>query len=103
DWKPLYEAFNLGAPSKAVGLIIFWLIAPDFTFWVGPLFSALSRQHEYEADQYAARQTSAEPMSTALLKLTEKNLATLKPHPLYSAYHYSHPTTLERVAALRGR
>jgi STE24 endopeptidase len=103
DEPAIYQAFNVGVQSKAMGLIVFMLIAGDFTFWVGPLFSALSRQHEYEADNYAARQTSAEPMSTALLKLTEKNLGTLKPHPLYSAYHYSHPTTLERVAALRGK
>jgi STE24 endopeptidase len=103
DWRPLYEAFNVGAQSKAVGVVVFMLISGTFTFWIGPLFSALSRQHEYEADAYAARQTSAEPMSTALLKLTEKNLGTLKPHPLYSAYHYSHPTTLERIGALRGK
>jgi Zn-dependent protease with chaperone function len=24
----------------------------------------------------------------------------LTPHPWYSAYHYSHPTTLERVKAI---
>ncbi len=101
DWKPLYAAFNVGAPAKSVGLLVFLLISGDFTFWVDPFFSALSRKHEYEADAYAAAQTSAAPMGSALLKLTEKNLGTLNPHPVYSAYHYSHPTVLERIAALK--
>jgi STE24 endopeptidase len=101
DWRPLYEAFNVGAPSKAVGVLLFMLISSEFTFWVGPFFSALSRKHEYEADAYAAQQTSAPPMVAALLKLSEKNLGTLHPHPAYSAYHYSHPTVLERIGALK--
>jgi STE24 endopeptidase len=111
DWKPIYDAFGMGSllsasipPARhvAVGVLIFMLISGDFIFWVGPLFSLLSRKHEYEADAYAAQQTSAAPMASALVKLSEKNLSTLLPHPAYSAYHYSHPTLLERLAALRG-
>lgn len=101
DWRPLYDAFNVGPPSKAVGVLLFMLISGEFTFWVGPFFSALSRKHEYEADAYAKQQTSGPPMISALLKLSEKNLGTLHPHPAYSAYHYSHPTVLERIAALK--
>ena len=103
EWRPLYDAFYMGAPSVPVGLVLFMLISGDFTFWVGPLFSALSRQHEYEADAYAARYTHADPMCSALLKLADKNLSTLTPHPLYSAWNYSHPTVLERISALRGK
>jgi STE24 endopeptidase len=40
-------------------------------------------------------------MASALVKLSEKNLSTLLPHPAYSAYHYSHPTLLERLGALQ--
>ena len=29
-----------------------------------------------------------------------KNLTNLTPHPLYSGFHYSHPTLLERERAL---
>jgi STE24 endopeptidase len=36
----------------------------------------------------------------ALRKLHEKNLSNLTPHPLYSGFYYSHPTLLEREAAL---
>jgi STE24 endopeptidase len=110
NWKPMYEAFSMGslfAPSVpperhvAIGVLLFSMIAGDFTFWVGPFFSFLSRKHEYEADAYAAQQTSAAPMASALMKLSEKNLSTLLPHPAYSAYHYSHPTLLERLGALK--
>jgi len=36
----------------------------------------------------------------ALRKLNEKNLSNLTPHPLYSGFYYSHPTLVEREAAL---
>ena len=101
DWDPMYQAFSLGVPSRAKGLIVISLIAGSFTFWMEPLMNRLSRKHEYEADAYAVEQTgSAEPMQGALLKLHEKNLSNLTPHPLFSAYHYSHPTLVERLKAL---
>jgi STE24 endopeptidase len=101
DWDPMYQAFSLGVPSRAKGLIVISLIAGSFTFWLEPLMNRLSRKHEYEADAYAVEQTgSSEPMQGALLKLHEKNLSNMTPHPLFSAYHYSHPTLLERLKAL---
>jgi STE24 endopeptidase len=64
--------------------------------------NALSRKHEYEADRFAATTLNdKKPMEQALIKLTVKNLANLTPHPWYSAYHYSHPTPTERIAAIR--
>jgi STE24 endopeptidase len=85
----------------AQGFLICSLIAPSLTFWSGPLFNALSRKYEYEADSYAKTQTDARPMGSALLKLSEKNLSNLTPHPLFSSYHYSHPALLERLQALQ--
>jgi STE24 endopeptidase len=102
DWVPMYQAFRIGTPVAAKGLLVFLLIVPVFTFWVEPLMSWLSRKHEYEADAYAREQTGTpEPLASALLKLFEKNLSTLTPHPAFSAWHYSHPTLLERLRALR--
>jgi len=101
DWDPMYQAFGVGLKSQEKGLLIFFLTSGSFLFWLAPLFSALSRKHEYEADAYAKAQTAAEPMGGALLKLSEKNLSNYVPHPWYSAWNYSHPTLLERLAALR--
>lgn len=100
DWDPMYQAFGVGLKSEDKGLLIFFLASGSFLFWLSPLFSALSRKHEYEADAYAKAQTAAEPMSGALQKLAEKNLSNYVPHPWYSAWNYSHPTLLERLAAL---
>jgi STE24 endopeptidase len=41
------------------------------------------------------------PLLAALRKLSVANLSNLTPHPWYSRFHYSHPTRLEREAALQ--
>jgi STE24 endopeptidase len=43
------------------------------------------------------------PILQALRILSEKNLSNLTPHPVYSAFYYSHPTLLERERALLGK
>ncbi|PYI74629.1 MAG: peptidase M48, partial [Verrucomicrobia bacterium] len=56
----------------------------------------------YEADAFAYVTTGeAQPLIQALRKLSQKNLSNLTPHPIYSAFYYSHPTLLERERALR--
>ena len=101
-WHPIYQAFSVGTPTEAKGLVILALTAGHCTFWMGPLLNRLLRRHEYEADAYAAAHAGGpEPMASALLKIYAENLAAPAPHPLYSAYHYSHPTLLERIEALR--
>ena len=70
-------------------------------FWLSPVFHLLSRRHEYEADAYAAGLIKQhQSLIAALRKLNEKNLSNLTPHPFYSGFYYSHPTLLEREAAL---
>jgi STE24 endopeptidase len=67
-----------------------------------PLINLLSRKHEYEADRFAVETLrNRRPMEDALINLTVKNLSNLTPHPWYSAYHYSHPTPVERITAIR--
>jgi STE24 endopeptidase len=41
-------------------------------------------------------------MAEALINLSTTNLSNLTPHPWYSAYHYSHPTVIERIQAITG-
>jgi STE24 endopeptidase len=101
DFAPLYRAFGL-APSHHAALILFSLLSGSFTFFLGPLMNVLSRRHEYEADHFAARTLrNGKPMEEALINLTVKNLSNLTPHPWYSAYHYSHPSPVERISAIR--
>ncbi|MGC6456095.1 MAG: M48 family metallopeptidase [Coraliomargaritaceae bacterium] len=82
-------------------LLLFILLSGLISYWLSPLSSRLSRKHEYEADAFARDAVgTATPLVSALRNLHEKNLSNLTPHPLYSAFHYSHPTLLERESAL---
>jgi len=96
------DTANLAANSTAMGLLLFSLVLPVFTFLLTPLSSALSRKHEYEADAYAAKQTASGDLITALVKLYRDNAATLTPDPLHSLFHDSHPPARLRIARLRG-
>ncbi len=93
---------NLMAANDALALLLFMLAMPVFSFFIAPLFAQLSRTHEFEADAYAVGQTSAQDLSTALLKLYEDNASTLTPDPLYVRFYYSHPGASERLSRMRG-
>jgi len=101
-YPPFFQAFGFDAPSNHAALVLFSLLAGPATFYLTPLINYFSRKHEYEADLFAARAIGqSKPMEEALIKLTVDNLSNLTPHPWYSAYHYSHPTTAERIDAMR--
>lgn len=101
-WTAMYAAFGFAAPSRHALLLIVGLISGPATFFLTPCFSALSRRHEYEADAFAAAAASPEALGSALTKLNVENASNLWPHPLYAAWHYSHPMLRDRLAALKG-
>jgi len=82
-------------------LVLFFMVAPVFTFLLHPLASLYSRRHEFEADAYAARHADAGDLVRALVKLYEDNAATLTPDPLHSAFYDSHPPAMLRIARLQ--
>jgi len=91
---------NLAAPNDALALLLFMLALPPFTFFISPLMAHFSRRDEFQADAYACAQADGRDLASALLKLGEDNATTLTPDPLYVRFYYSHPPTLERLAAL---
>ncbi len=100
-WDLFFNAFGVSTPSAHVGLVLFALFSSVFMFPIAPIFTKISRKNEFEADNFAVITTKNKTnLSQALVKLTKENLGNLTPHPYYSAYHYSHPTTLERVEAI---
>ena len=98
-----YQGLGVSTPSTALALLLFFMILPLFSFALQPLLSAYSRKHEFEADAYAAGQTAATDMASALVKLYQDNAATLTPDPLYSSFYDSHPPAATRIAHLQSR
>ena len=91
---------NLQGPNDALALLLFMLAVPVFTYFISPVMARFSRKHEFEADAFAARQTSGSDLGTALLKLYEDNASTLTPDPVFVKFYYSHPPASERLARL---
>lgn len=96
-----YQGLGVTTPSTAVSLLLFFMVMPVFSFLLGPIMSAYSRKHEFEADAYAAKQTDASDLVNALVKLYQDNAATLTPDPLYSKFYDSHPPAMVRISHLQ--
>ena len=95
-----YAGLGVSEPSAYMALTLFVLVAPTFTLFLQPLFSAISRKHEFEADDFATVQVQPGSLINALVKLYKENANTLTPDPLYSAFHDSHPPAPIRIAHL---
>lgn len=98
----LFEAFYMEHASVYAGLVFFGFLYAPIELILALLLNMQLRRHEYEADRFAA-ETTGEPgaMVSALKKLSADNLANLTPHPFYVFLNSSHPTALQRIAALR--
>jgi len=95
-----YQGLGITEPSNYIALLLFVLISPVFTFFLQPVFSHISRKHEFEADDFAAAQAQTRHLIQALVKLYKENANTLTPDPVYSAFHDSHPPAPIRIAHL---
>jgi STE24 endopeptidase len=95
-----YRLLGVPTPSPHAALLLFALIVPVALFFTTPLGSLWSRRHEFAADRFASQHASAQELASALVKLYRDNASTLTPDPLYTAFYYSHPPALERIARL---
>ena len=105
--KGLYS--GLGLPESQTGsfapmIVGLSLALGFFTYWLSPLSNYFSRKHEFEADHFAREAVGGgAPLISALRKLYVENLSHPLPHPMLAAFHYYHPTLMEREKALRGK
>lgn len=95
-----FTGLGIHTESTHMALILFMLVLSVFGIYFQPIFSFLSRKNEFEADDFAAKQSNANDLIQALVKLYKENANTLTPDPLYSAFHDSHPPAPVRVAYL---
>lgn len=97
----LSEALGVSTPSFHIGLIAFGILYSPISMITGLAMNILSRKSEYQADAFAAAHFDKNELASALKKLSVKNLSNLRPHPAYVFFHYSHPTLLQRLNALK--
>ena len=95
-----YHSLGVSEPSLHTALLLFMMATPVFTFPLKPLLSLSSRKHEFEADAFAQTHTGGEPLSSALIKLSESNASTVTPDSLHSSFYDSHPPVALRIAKL---
>ncbi len=96
-------SWALGAKVHSIHMVIlaFGVIYSPISTVVGLSLNILSRIHEYQADRYAKHNYNADYLITALKKLSKNNLSNLTPNAVYVFFHYSHPTLLQRIKALK--
>ncbi|MGC9194677.1 MAG: M48 family metallopeptidase [Syntrophobacteraceae bacterium] len=100
-WPLLFSTFGFSSMPVYVGIFLAWVVWSKAGFFIQPLFMAISRRFETEADRFAQGMLgSGEAMARALKRVAADNLSNLNPHPLYVRFHYSHPPVVQRVAAL---
>ncbi len=98
----LSAAFGMEHTSLYATLFFFGFLYTPIEMLLGIGANILSRRHEFEADDFAARTVkSPETLVTALKKLSVDNLSNLTPHPAKVFLEYSHPPVLERIQSLR--
>ena len=94
------EALGIATPSFHIGLIAFGILYSPISEITGLFMNYISRQFEYQADNFAKETFASKPLITSLKKLSRNSLSNLTPHPAYVFMHYSHPTLLERIKNL---
>ena len=97
----LSGALGSRIPSFHLGLIAFGILYSPISTIIGLGMNFFSRKNEFQADNFAKFNFSGEDLSSALKKLSVKNLSNLTPHPAFVFFHYSHPPLLERLKRLK--
>lgn len=97
----LSGALGSGIPSFHLGLIAFGILYSPISTIIGLGMNSFSRKNEFQADNFAKFNFNGEDLSSALKKLSVKNLSNLTPHPAFVFFHYSHPPLLERLKRLK--
>ncbi|XP_077540975.1 CAAX prenyl protease 1 homolog isoform X1 [Haemaphysalis longicornis] len=98
----VYRAFGFyNTRPVLIGLLlIFMYIFSPYNTLLDFFMTALSRRFEFQADAFARGMHRASWLRSALIKLNRDNLSFPVHDWLYSAWHHSHPSVLERIRAL---
>ena len=98
--KTIFISFGFKQKSTFIGLYLYFLIYSPLSYFINILQNFMTRNFEYQADNFSCELGYDEEIKLSLTKLTEQNKSSLDPDPLYSMLNYSHPTLIERVKAI---
>ncbi len=101
NWESLPSLFGLGGGSLFARLSLTLYLGSLASAMLTPVFSALSRRNEWQADAFACKLADPNALARGLVKLARDNLSNLHPHPLYVAVFASHPPTVARIQRLK--
>ncbi|KAE9615808.1 putative ste24 endopeptidase [Lupinus albus] len=96
----LFRSFGFDTQPVLIGLVIFQHTVIPIQHLVSFGLNLVSRAFEFQADAFAKKLGYASALRSGLVKLQEENLSAMNTDPWYSAYHYSHPPLVERLAAI---
>jgi STE24 endopeptidase len=97
----MIKLFSLGKISDLVNFPILLLYFSLLSFILLPLTNGLSRRWEYQADNFAARNTAGGPCIRALERLAELGLVE-KSRPRWSELIlHNHPSIKKRISAIK--
>ena len=94
-------AFGFESYSIGMNLIAFSFLFSPISLLIGILGNYVSRLFEYQADRYAAQNTSKKDLADSLIQLHNDNYADLNPHPVIIWLNYSHPSLAQRLDHLQ--
>ncbi|KAL8554245.1 hypothetical protein ACS0TY_002447 [Phlomoides rotata] len=98
--KDLFQSFGFDTQPVLIGLIIFQHTVIPVQHVVNLLLNLACRAFEFQADAFAKKLGYAPTLRSGLIVMQEENLSAMNTDPWYSAYHFSHPPLVERLAAL---
>ena len=99
----LFGAFGFASVNYFFATVLMTPLVWPLQTCFDAVSNALSRKHEYEADDFAAKEGYGGDLIAALKRLCEESLADINPHPLAVRLHYSHPTLSQRISAITTR
>lgn len=95
-----YTVFGFDQVFLGFGMILFLVLLSPMEVILGFLLNSISRKHEFQADEYSAKQYNPNAMISSLKVIARNNYSNLTPHPLYAKLTYSHPPIGDRIEAL---
>lgn len=102
ETQGLFNAFGVQEISVYAGLVFFSLLYSPVEMLSSLFQLHLSRKNEFEADAFAvASLQQAEPLVSALKKMSVDHLSHQTPHAMHVFLHDSHPPLLARIQAMR--